>query len=67
MAVVALDDTDPIDAKALAYREEMQAAKSRGKFYGSTSAEAIWQDGRISDHILTTKRRQKSVAMAGGQ
>lgn len=64
MATVLLDDTDPIDAIALEYRDEMRAVKVRGGFYGSTASKALWQDSKISEDFLTTERRKKRFASA---
>lgn len=65
MAVVALDDTDPVDAIVLAYREEMNAVRARGGFYGSTQSKAVWQDSKPTEDFLTTERRRKVVAKSG--
>lgn len=65
MAVVSLDDSDPIDAIALEYRNEMRSAEARGNFHGSVASEAIWNGSRRpAEDALTTKHRKKRVATA---
>lgn len=62
MATVALDDSDPIDAIALAYREEMKARESEGGFWGSVASRATWQHGKPAQDTVTTERHRKRVA-----
>ncbi len=62
MAAITLDDSDPVDAAALAYRDEMNLRRAEGAFWGSTSAEAIWQHGQITERGVGMKRRNKIVA-----
>lgn len=67
MAIVSLDDSDPVDAAALAYRDEMNLRRAEGAFWGSTTAEAIWQHGQITEKQVGMNRRQKTVATTRGK
>lgn len=67
MATFTLDDTDPVDSAALAYREEMNLRRAEGMFWGTTSAEATWQHGQITEDAVACRRRRKRVAATLGK
>jgi hypothetical protein len=62
MAIVALDDSDPIDAVLLDYRAEMRARRDEGAFWGRTEHEAVWQNSQVVDDTTTVRRKRKRLA-----
>ncbi len=67
MAIITLDDSDPVDAIALAYRDEMNARRSEGAFFGAVSSETLYQHGDVAEWDVITRRRQKRVAAPRGK